>query len=544
MQFRQLAEGVRVGGIAARGLLFGGQAERIEENAAQLLRAVQVERRNAAERKDLVFQLGDLRVVLLAQPVQLVAIDEETVALHVVKRGEQRQLDIAVEPGHLLLVERALIGKRLLHERGGACRRFVFAVLRREQILHELVVVKRRGDGDVPRRKLGFQPLCTEEHERARARQQGGERLGRAQRIKPAAQKPLRIGHDGLRAVFGREGNAVLPHEQRDARGFRQRGDKGGNGGFIGQRQLVLPDDLRHVGRAIRRVRTGKLRKAAGQRLEAELLEQRQHARHIAEAAILQRHVVQRHVARDGCDFLAHQAGHAPVEQLFALLALEIGVGMIERVFQRAVGGQQPDRRFFTDAGNAGDVVACVAHQPLEIGNLRRGHAEILEHLFRRVAHHVAHAAPGVEHAARFGDELHGIAVARDEQGGNPRFLAAAGKCAEDIVGLEGRAGQNFYAHFFQTFAHKVELRTQLRRGRLAARLVFAVILMAESRPVQIKRDRQIARLFVADDLKEHGKKAENGIGIDAVRVGKRRKGVKSAVHEAVAIDNDKGVRL
>ena len=45
VQLRQLAKGVRVGGIAARGLLFGGQAERIEENAAQLLRAVQVERR-------------------------------------------------------------------------------------------------------------------------------------------------------------------------------------------------------------------------------------------------------------------------------------------------------------------------------------------------------------------------------------------------------------------------------------------------------------------------------------------------------------------
>ena len=217
---------------------------------------------------------------------------------------------------------------------------------------------------------------------------------------------------------------------------------------------------------------------------------------------------------------------------------------MIQRVFQRAVSGKQLDRCLFADAGNAGNVVARVTHQALEIGNLRRGHAKIFQHLFGRIAHHVAHAAPGVKHIARLGDQLHGIAVARDQKRGNARFLAAAGKCAEDIVGLEGRAGQDFYAHFFQTFAHKVELRTQLRRGRLAARLVFAVILMAESRPVQIKRDRQIARLFVADDLKEHGKKAENGIGIDTVRVGERRKGVKSAVHEAVAIDNDKGVRL
>ena len=61
---------------------------------------------------------------------------------------------------------------------------------------------------------------------------------------------------------------------------------------------------------------------------------------------------------------------------------------------------------------------------------------------------------------------------------------------------------------------------------------------------MKIERHRQIARLLVADDLEEHGKKAENGVGKHAVLVGKRRQGVEGAVHEAVAIHDDKGIRL
>ena len=245
-------------------------------------------------------------------------------------------------------------------------------------------------------------------------------------------------------------------------------------------------------------------------------------------------------MARDGGDLLAHQAGHAPVEELFALLALEVRVRVVEHVLQRPIGGKQLDSRLFADARHAGNVVAGVAHQSLEVGNLLRGDAKVLEHPLRRVAHDLAHAALGVEHAGGFADQLHGVAVARDQQGGNTRLLAAARHRAQDVVRLEAGAGELAYSHRRQAFAHQIKLRAQLRGGRLAPGLVFAVIGMAERRPVQVEGDRQIRGLLRLHDLEQHREKAKNGVGEHAVLVLQRRQRVKCAVHQAVAVDDDK----
>ena len=215
---------------------------------------------------------------------------------------------------------------------------------------------------------------------------------------------------------------------------------------------------------------------------------------------------------------------------------------MVKRVFQRAVCTQQLDGGLFADAGNAGNVVAGIAHQALEVGNLRRGNAEILAHPFRRIAHDFAHAALGIQHVGRLRDQLHGIAVARDQQRGNTGFLTAARKRTQNVIRFERRAGENADAHLLKALAHEVKLRNQLGRGRLSACLVFAVILMAEGRPVHIECHGEIARAFVAHDLEQHGKKAENGVCKDAVLVGKRRKRMKCAVHQAVAVNGDEGI--
>ena len=76
--------------------------------------------------------------------------------------------------------------------------------------------------------------------------------------------------------------------------------------------------------------------------------------------------------------FLLIEAGHAPVEQLFALLALEIGVGMIQRVFQRAVSGQQRPPFFHPMPGTPGMLSLASPISPLRSGDSRRGHAKIL----------------------------------------------------------------------------------------------------------------------------------------------------------------------
>ena len=134
------------------------------------------------------------------------------------------------------------------------------------------------------------------------------------------ARRPEAPAHRARRPArrFRPRGKRRPLHEQRDACVSGSHGDKGGNGGLHGQRQQLYARRS-----AARRARDSpranrKAAKGGWPSLEAELPNNSGSTPVIsAEAAILQRHVVQRHVARDGCDFLAHQAGHAPVEQLF-----------------------------------------------------------------------------------------------------------------------------------------------------------------------------------------------------------------------------------
>ena len=114
-----------------------------------------------------------------AQLCQLIPIDKEAVALHGVERIEQRQLNLSIQAGHLLRIQRLFIRKRPRKERGGVFRRFVFAALRGDEVLHDLVVVKGRGHGEIPRRKLGFQSLGVKEDEPARTGQQQAPGLWR-----------------------------------------------------------------------------------------------------------------------------------------------------------------------------------------------------------------------------------------------------------------------------------------------------------------------------------------------------------------------------
>ena len=543
MQGGELLQGFRVGGIAALGLLLCRQAERAKEHVAQLLGAVEVKGRRAAQIKDLRAQRGDLRAVCFAQALKLRAIHKEALALHGVERMQQRQLDIAVERVHLLRFERGAVLKVLVVERGGVCRRVVFARLRGEEIGHQLHVVNRGGDGDIPLRQLRHQPLAAKEHEAAAAAKERRERLRGLKRIKPGAEQTLGEGNRGAHAVCAGEGEALVRHHQRGFLRAAERLKPGGCIGAGGEHGLFLPGDFRHVCCGSFAGMTGrKLLHARDQGFELQPFKQRQRARQIAQAAVLKR-LFKRHMARDRRDLLAHQAGHAAVDHLFALLALQVRFRVVKGVFDRAVRAQELDGRLFADARHARDVVARVAHQALEIGDLRGRDAEILKHLFRRIAHHVAHTALGIEHVARFAHQLHGVAVAGDQQGVNARLLAAARHRAQDIVGFKGGAGQLPDAHGRQALAHQIKLRAQLGRGGLAAGLVFAVILMAEGRAVQVKGDGEIRRLFIADDLEQHGKKAEYGVGVDSVFIGKRRQGVKRAVHQAVAVHDHKGFR-
>ena len=90
--------------------------------------------------------------------------------------------------------------------------------------------------------------------------------------------------------------------------------------------------------------------------------------------------------------------------------------------------------------------------------------------------------------------------------------------------------------HGFEQLMQDRKLRTKLFSGRRAARFVLPVFQVAEGRPVQVKRDRQVIRLFLADYLEEHGQEAIDRIGILAIVGVHQRQRVKRAMHQTVAV--------
>ena len=215
---------------------------------------------------------------------------------------------------------------------------------------------------------------------------------------------------------------------------------------------------------------------------------------------------------------------------------------MLQDRLQAAVLGEQLDGGFFADARNAGNVVAGIPHEALQVRNLLRGDAEVLQHLFRGVQDDLRDAALGVEHAGLLRHQLQGIPVPGDEQGGDAGFFAAPGHGAQDVIRLEGGAGELLHAHVGKAFANQGELGAQFRGHGLPGALVLRVLGVAERRPFHIEGHGQVVRMMVGYDLEQHGQKAENGIGEYAVLIGKGRQGMEGPVHEAVAVNDDKRI--
>ena len=110
------------------------------------------------------------------------------------------------------------------------------------------------------------------------------------------------------------------------------------------------------------------------------------------------------------CQLAAHAVADARV--------VEMGIQLI----YAAEGVQKFERRFFADAGHARDPVAGVAHQRLEVDQLRRGQPVFFLH--RRLVHDGgigrAVSGGGKPHLHAAADELQRIAVA----GGDDAALA------------------------------------------------------------------------------------------------------------------------
>ena len=186
---------------------------------------------------------------------------------------------------------------------------------------------------------------------------------------------------------------------------------------------------------------------------------------------------IERHgrVAADGGQRAAQAREVGVFQKAFAQAALFPLVRAGERAFEVAVLGDEAQGGLFAHAGHAGDVVRSIAHQPLDVDQLRGGNAVGLPHPRGGDALRLGDAALCVQYGSVVAGELEGIAVASDEQGFHAHLLALAGERAQYVVGLEAFALDDVQPHAFKQVADDGVLPAQFLGHGLAARLVTGV---------------------------------------------------------------------
>src|SRR5215813_5114809 len=90
------------------------------------------------------------------------------------------------------------------------------------------------------------------------------------------------------------------------------------------------------------------------------------------------------------------------------------------------------DSGLLTNAGNAGNVISRVAHQPLHINHASWFDTELSLHLFDTDAL----AFHGIEHGHTLGDKLHQIFIAGDDDHLSPLLFPTRDQSSNDVVGL------------------------------------------------------------------------------------------------------------
>ena len=249
----------------------------------------------------------------------------------------------------------------------------------------------------------------------------------------------------------------------------------------------------------------------------------------------LERHV---EVAVDRRELL-REAGLLGVldQPLSIALALDLR-RVLEQRLERAVLRDQLRRAGLADARHAGDVVDAVAEQRHHVGHLLGRHTEVLAHalavealLAQRVVdrHAVVH-------------ELHQVLVEGDDGHLVSRFGSTAGDRAEHVVRLVARRLEDRDAVGLDQPADVRNLRAQVVRHRRAVRLVLGVALLAHRGAGDVERDAHQVRLLLAEQLVEHLREAEGGVGRLALAARERRQREKRSEDRRVTVDQEQAL--
>ena len=175
----------------------------------------------------------------------------------------------------------------------------------------------------------------------------------------------------------------------------------------------------------------------------------------------------------------------------------------------------QRQRGLFANARHAGDVVGAVAHQALDVDELRRFQAVFFADGGR--VHRQRLAVGGQQHGGGGVHQLQAVAVAGRQQRRAALRFAGGGQRAQNVVGLPAGLAHLHKAQLVQQgFQHR-HLLGQLLGHAVAGGLVAVVGFVAERRRALVPGDGhgvgRVGRQQVEQDILE----AIDGVRIAAV---------------------------
>ena len=244
------------------------------------------------------------------------------------------------------------------------------------------------------------------------------------------------------------------------------------------------------------------------------------------------------HVLIELDEFLRDEDLIGVLDQGLAALGLFDLFGAFEKLLDGAVFVQQLGGGLHANAGGAGDVIGAVACERLDIDDLFRADAELLEDLIapERLVLHC------VEHGDLVRHQLHEVLIGRDDGDARALGLGLAGISGDEVVGFVAFNLKRVAGKGDGGFAHQRELRAKVFRRLVPVRLVVGIEIVAERVATLVEYAGKMGGAFVAfqlfQKLPEHVAEAGDRADRQAVRgAAQRGKGVEGAEDIGARID-------
>ena len=246
-------------------------------------------------------------------------------------------------------------------------------------------------------------------------------------------------------------------------------------------------------------------------------------------------------VGADGAQGVADLSVGLVVQQVGPLAGLDGGVvDVFVHPRQAAELLNQGQGGFFADALDAGNIVRRVAHQALDVDELPG--ADPILGLHRLGVHDpglaVAPGRGGQQDGGGIAHQLQVVPVSGGQVAGLPPLVTGGGQGAQNVVGLPALGRHQAVAQVGEKLAQKRHLGGQLLRHPVAGGLVAVVHLVAEGGGRQVKGDGHLVGLIGLGQGEQNVHKAIDGIGILPLFGGQHLDTEKSAVGDAVAVND------